>query len=143
MVTELLKPKQVDIILNLPFGKSKKLAKQGKIPCVTLPDGSMRFNKEVIRQLIHPDEVVEDVYLDLESLAAKLELSEEYLLNLAKHGAIPFHVEGKDKLVFRLISVVDMLTRHNPQDVDMTKTFALYSTIMGYNHNEIKTKKQK
>jgi len=53
MKTPLLKPNEVDLLLGYPLGKSRRLAKQGLIPCVILPDGSMRFDTEEIEELIN------------------------------------------------------------------------------------------
>ena len=48
----LLKPKQVDCILQWPFGKTTRLAKQGKIPHILLPDGQIRFTSKDIDGLL-------------------------------------------------------------------------------------------
>lgn len=48
----LLKPKQVDCILQWPFGKTARLAKQGKIPHILLPDGQIRFASKDIDYLL-------------------------------------------------------------------------------------------
>ena len=44
----LLTPADVDRILCYPRGRSKRLAKRGKIPHVRLPDGEIRFDADVI-----------------------------------------------------------------------------------------------
>ena len=49
---ELLKPKQVDCILQWPFGKTARLARQGKIPHIILPDGQIRFASKDIDCLL-------------------------------------------------------------------------------------------
>ncbi|MEN6336476.1 MAG: hypothetical protein ABFE01_19655, partial [Phycisphaerales bacterium] len=36
-------PKEVDALFQWPFGKSLRLARQGKMPHVVLPDGTIRF----------------------------------------------------------------------------------------------------
>lgn len=54
MEIKLLKPKQVDLIFHWPFGKSRALAKQRRLPCIWLPDGSLRFEERAILNLIHP-----------------------------------------------------------------------------------------
>ena len=48
----LLKPKQIDRILQWPFGKTLRLAKQGKIPNIVLPDGQIRFASKDIDYLL-------------------------------------------------------------------------------------------
>ena len=48
----LLKPKQVDRILQWPFGKTTRLAKQGKFPHILLPDGQIRFAPKDIDYLL-------------------------------------------------------------------------------------------
>ncbi len=48
----LLKPKQIDRILQWPFGKTLRLAKQGKIPHIILPDGQIRFDSKDIDRLL-------------------------------------------------------------------------------------------
>lgn len=55
MMTNLLKERQVDLMLGYPSGRTKRLALKGKIPYITLPDGSMRFDEQVIEELIHPE----------------------------------------------------------------------------------------
>jgi len=44
----LLKPQELDARLRYPAGRSTRLARQGKIPCVRLPDGEIRFDPDVI-----------------------------------------------------------------------------------------------
>lgn len=48
MTTQLLKPGELDIRLRYPSGRSLRLARQGLIPSVTLPDGEVRFDPTVI-----------------------------------------------------------------------------------------------
>ncbi|MGB2864854.1 MAG: helix-turn-helix domain-containing protein [Sedimentisphaerales bacterium] len=120
----------------------RRWAKEKKIPSIVLPSGRMRFEPSaVIDALKKPEskdtESIKDEFLNLEELSAKLELPEEYLELLAKHGAIPFHIDSEKKLMFRLISVVDCLVKLNPQDMDISKTFSLYKILMGF-HNEVK-----
>jgi len=43
MTQTLLMPRELDRILRYPRGRSLRLAKLGKIPCVRLPDGEVRF----------------------------------------------------------------------------------------------------
>lgn len=52
MAMTLLIPRQVDQLLRYPRGRSMKLAKAGKLPHVTLPDGEVRFLEAEIEQLI-------------------------------------------------------------------------------------------
>ena len=47
-----LNPGQVDKRLNWPIGRAKRLAIQGKLPHVLLPDGSLRFEWSAIEPLI-------------------------------------------------------------------------------------------
>lgn len=53
MEKELLKPNEVDLLFRYPLGRTKKLAKQGKIPSVILPDGEIRFLKSDIDSLMN------------------------------------------------------------------------------------------
>lgn len=48
MNNDLLKPREVDIILRYPRGRSQKLAKRGLIPHVLLPDGEIRFDRQTL-----------------------------------------------------------------------------------------------
>lgn len=52
MTRELLIPIEVDQILRLRPGKSERLAKRGKLPHVSLPDGSIRFRPSDIERII-------------------------------------------------------------------------------------------
>ncbi len=52
MCNELLKPSQVDSLLRYPNGRSQRLARQGLIPHIALPDGEIRFDPEVIDKWI-------------------------------------------------------------------------------------------
>ena len=49
---ELLKPKEVDLLLRYPFGRALRLAKAKKIPHIKLPDGEIRFDKAEIERLL-------------------------------------------------------------------------------------------
>jgi len=49
---ELLKDKQIDRLLQLPFGKTLRLAREGKIPHIVLPNGEIRFDAKDIERLI-------------------------------------------------------------------------------------------
>ena len=48
----LLKPNEVDLIFRYPLGRSKRLARAGKIPYIALPDGELRFDRKVIDELL-------------------------------------------------------------------------------------------
>jgi len=52
MEIELLKPKEVDLLLRYPFGKTARLAKAGKIPYIQLPDGQIRIREDEIESLL-------------------------------------------------------------------------------------------
>ena len=52
MDIQLLKPKEVDVLLRYPVGRAQRLAKKGMIPCIVLPDGSIRFNEKIIESII-------------------------------------------------------------------------------------------
>jgi hypothetical protein len=52
MVDELLKPKEVDILLRYPAGRATRLAKRGLLPYILLPDGSIRFRQGDIEALV-------------------------------------------------------------------------------------------
>jgi predicted site-specific integrase-resolvase len=51
-MTALLMPQDVDRILRYPSGRSERLAKEGKISFIRLPDGSIRFDEEQIKTLL-------------------------------------------------------------------------------------------
>jgi len=51
-MNEYLTPVEVDELLKLPKGKAKRLAKRGKLPAVTLPDGTIRFDGETLRAFL-------------------------------------------------------------------------------------------
>lgn len=50
MCNELLKPSQIDSLLRYPNGRSQRLARQGLIPHIELPDGEIRFEAAVIEK---------------------------------------------------------------------------------------------
>jgi predicted site-specific integrase-resolvase len=52
MSFELLKPREVDLLLRLPFGRAAKFAREGKLPHVVLPDGEIRFEEAEIEALL-------------------------------------------------------------------------------------------
>ena len=52
---KLFRPKQLDLILQWPYGKAARLARQGKIPHIVLPDGQIRFNLKTIKRMLGGD----------------------------------------------------------------------------------------
>jgi len=52
MDDRLLKFGEVDIIFRFPTGRTKRLARQGIIPVVKLPDGSSRIRESIVEQFI-------------------------------------------------------------------------------------------
>lgn len=52
MDIELLRTSEVDRLLSWPFGKTSRLARDGKIPCVQLPDGQIRIAKTDLQELL-------------------------------------------------------------------------------------------
>lgn len=52
MTKRLLKPKEVDLLLRYPAGRSMKLAKAGLLPFIRLPDGEIRFDEKDVEQLL-------------------------------------------------------------------------------------------
>lgn len=49
---QLIKPVEIDRLLDWPLGKSSKLAKQGKIAHLILPDGAIRFSQGDVEQIL-------------------------------------------------------------------------------------------
>jgi predicted site-specific integrase-resolvase len=56
----ILLPREVDELLRYPRGRSLKLAKAGKIPFITLPDGEIRFDESEVARLLDPHFAVAD-----------------------------------------------------------------------------------
>ena len=54
MTIRLLMPIEVDRILRYPAGRYERLAKRGKLPCVRLPGGTIRFRELDVERLISP-----------------------------------------------------------------------------------------
>jgi hypothetical protein len=54
MTPALLTPREVDLLFRYPTGRSRRLARQGKLPHIILPDGEIRFVREVIAELLRP-----------------------------------------------------------------------------------------
>jgi hypothetical protein len=52
MEKRLLKPREVDLIFRYPSGRTLRLAKVGRIPCIRLPDGEIRFEESEIEKLL-------------------------------------------------------------------------------------------
>lgn len=53
-MTTLLMPREVDRIFRYPRGRAARLARDGKIPHITLPDGELRFDQLQIERLLCP-----------------------------------------------------------------------------------------
>jgi predicted site-specific integrase-resolvase len=51
-MSKLLVPQEVDRILRYPRGRASRLAREGKIPCIILPDGELRFDETEINRLL-------------------------------------------------------------------------------------------
>ncbi len=49
----LLTPTQVDAILQYPSGRSARLARTGKLPSVTLPDGGLRIPEDQVERIVN------------------------------------------------------------------------------------------
>jgi hypothetical protein len=47
----LLTAREVDTYLRHPRGRALRLARQGKLPAITLPDGEVRFKREAIEAI--------------------------------------------------------------------------------------------
>jgi len=50
---DLLKPREVDLMLRYPAGRSARLAKRGLLPCVRLPDGEIRFREKDLQRILN------------------------------------------------------------------------------------------
>ena len=55
MVDELLKPREVDLLLRYPAGRAARLAKKGLLPHVLLPDGELRFRERDLQRILSPE----------------------------------------------------------------------------------------
>ncbi|MBN2131778.1 MAG: hypothetical protein JW741_19920 [Sedimentisphaerales bacterium] len=51
-MSNLLTPHDVDQLLRYPNGRSARLAREGKLPCIILPDGEVRFDQDQIEQTL-------------------------------------------------------------------------------------------
>ena len=60
MPTEFLYPEDIDSRLNWPLGRTSRLARKGKLPHYTLPDGSIRLRWDEIELLVHRVPVSQD-----------------------------------------------------------------------------------
>ena len=52
METQLLTPREVDLLLRYPAGRTLRLAKAGRIPCIRLPDGEIRIDMADLETLL-------------------------------------------------------------------------------------------
>jgi len=52
---ELLKPREVDLILRYPAGRTRRLALRGLLPHVTLPDSEIRIRQKDLERLLRPN----------------------------------------------------------------------------------------
>ena len=48
----LLTPREVDRLLRYPRGRSLRLAKAGRVSCIRLPDGEVRFDQSEIEKML-------------------------------------------------------------------------------------------
>jgi predicted site-specific integrase-resolvase len=48
----LLTPRDVDGLFRYPAGRAARLAKAGRIPCIRLPDGEIRFDASEIEKML-------------------------------------------------------------------------------------------
>ena len=53
MLVKLLMPREVDRLFRYPRGRSLRLAKAGKLPSITLPDGEIRFDESWVNEILH------------------------------------------------------------------------------------------
>lgn len=51
--SSLLTPREVDILLRYPRGRALKLARQGLLPLIILPDGEVRFDLSDIEAALY------------------------------------------------------------------------------------------
>lgn len=61
METQLLKGCEVDSRLRYPSGRTVKLARQGLIPSIELPDGEIRFDPDAINEWLQKRQSVTGV----------------------------------------------------------------------------------
>lgn len=52
----LFTPREIDVMLRYPAGRTARLARQGKISSIVLPDGEIRITQETVRALLIPAE---------------------------------------------------------------------------------------
>lgn len=52
MLTKLLTPGEVDEWLAMPQGRASRMARNGLLPHLVLPNGDLRFEREAIEQLL-------------------------------------------------------------------------------------------
>ena len=53
-MSELLTPREVDLIFRYPPGRTTRLAKAGKIEHIVLPDGEIRIAQSTVERLATP-----------------------------------------------------------------------------------------
>jgi hypothetical protein len=51
----LLTPREVDRLLRYPRGRSLRLAKAGRLPCIRLPDGQIRFEETELKAALRAE----------------------------------------------------------------------------------------
>jgi hypothetical protein len=51
---KLLTPLEVDLYFKYPSGRTARLARAGRIPSITLPDGEIRIDQATIDKLLSP-----------------------------------------------------------------------------------------
>jgi predicted site-specific integrase-resolvase len=49
---QLLTPREVDVMLRYPAGRTLRLVKAGKIPSIRLPDGEVRIDEAALKKLL-------------------------------------------------------------------------------------------
>jgi len=52
MDRQLLTPREVDVLLRYPAGRTLRLAKAGRILCIRLPDGEIRIDEADLETLL-------------------------------------------------------------------------------------------
>jgi hypothetical protein len=61
---ELITPRELDRILRYPRGRSARLARTGKLDCIRLPDGEIRFTLSQVHRLKGETTVAHDEGVD-------------------------------------------------------------------------------
>jgi predicted site-specific integrase-resolvase len=52
MNSQLLTPREVDVLLRYPAGRTLRLAKAGRIPFIRLPDGEIRIDEAELKKVL-------------------------------------------------------------------------------------------